>query len=181
MNPEKFVLLDRDGVINQDSDHFIKSAEEWQPIPGSLEAIALLNKHGYKVIVTTNQSGLGRGLFDHATLEQIHDKMQRMTAEQGGKIDAIYYCPHEPNENCNCRKPKPGLLETFADEYKVALEKIPFIGDSLRDIQAGQSAGAIPILVKTGKGSKTLADNPDLNVPIFENLYDAAQFIISRQ
>jgi D-glycero-D-manno-heptose 1,7-bisphosphate phosphatase len=180
MQPAKFVLLDRDGVINQDSDDFIKSPEEWLPIPRSLEAIALFNQHGYQVIVTTNQSGLGRGLFDRAMLERIHDKMQRMTAAQGGKIEAIYYCPHRPDENCRCRKPKPGLLLKFADDYKTTLEKLPFIGDSLRDIQAGLAVAASPILVKTGKGSKTLVDNPEINVPIFENLYDAAQFIISR-
>jgi D-glycero-D-manno-heptose 1,7-bisphosphate phosphatase len=179
--PEKrYVLLDRDGVINHDSDEFIKSPEQWLPIEGSLEAIALFNKHGYKVVVITNQSGLARGLLDAATLEKIHAKMQRMAAEKGGKIDAIYFCPHGPDDDCNCRKPKPGLLETFAADNNVNLSGIAFIGDSLRDLQAAQAAGASPILVKTGKGRKTLTENPNLDIPVFENLYDAAKHLTSR-
>ncbi len=156
MPENRYVLLDRDGVINQDSDDFIKSPEEWLPIEGSLEAIALLNEHGYKVVVITNQSGLARGLFDAATLEKIHAKMQRMAEEKGGKIDAIYFCPHGPDDGCNCRKPKPGLLEAFAADNHVSLSGIAVIGDSLRDLQAAQAVGASPILVKTGKGQKTL-------------------------
>lgn len=180
MIPSQYVLLDRDGVINHDSEHFIKSPEEWRPIEGSLEAIALLNRLNYKIVVITNQSGLARGLLDENTLEKIHAKMQRMAAEKGGKIDAIYYCPHSPESNCNCRKPKPGLLETFAADKKVKLNGLFFIGDSLRDIQAAQAAGASPILVKTGKGRKTLTENPDLRVPVFENMLEAAKYIISR-
>ncbi|MGZ8239488.1 MAG: D-glycero-beta-D-manno-heptose 1,7-bisphosphate 7-phosphatase [Methylobacter sp.] len=179
--PEKrYVLLDRDGVINHDSDEFIKSPEQWLPIEGSLEAIALFNAHGYKVVVITNQSGLARGLLDAATLENIHAKMQRMAAEKGGKIDAIYFCPHGPDDGCSCRKPKPGLLETFAADNNVNLSGIAFIGDSLRDLQAAQAAGASPILVKTGKGRKTLTENPNLDIPVFENLYDAAKHLTSR-
>jgi D-glycero-D-manno-heptose 1,7-bisphosphate phosphatase len=180
MPENRYVLLDRDGVINQDSDDFIKSPEEWLPIAGSLEAIALLNKHGYKVVVVTNQSGLGRGLFDNAMLDKIHAKMQRMTEEKGGKIEAIYFCPHGPDDDCDCRKPKPGLLEAFANEHHVNLNGMAAIGDSLRDLQAAEAVGASPILVKTGKGRKTLTENPNLNVPIFENLYDAAKHITSR-
>ena len=180
MPENRYVLLDRDGVINHDSDDFIKSPEQWLPIEGSLEAIALLNKHGYKVVVITNQSGLARGLFDAATLEKIHAKMQRMIAEKGGKIDAIYFCPHGSDDDCNCRKPKPGLLEAFASDKNVSLSGMAFIGDSLRDLQAAQAVGASPILVKTGKGQKTLHKNPHLNIPVFENLYDAAKHITSR-
>jgi D-glycero-D-manno-heptose 1,7-bisphosphate phosphatase len=180
MSQNRYILLDRDGVINHDSDDFIKSPEQWQPIDGSLEAIALLNEHGYKVAVITNQSGLARGLFDIAMLEKIHAKMRQMTAEKGGEIDAIYFCPHGPDDGCNCRKPKPGLLESFAAEKNVDLSGITVIGDSLRDIQSARAVGANPILVKTGKGQKTLTDNPDLNIPVFENLYAAAKYLTSR-
>ncbi|MGZ8220737.1 MAG: D-glycero-beta-D-manno-heptose 1,7-bisphosphate 7-phosphatase [Methylobacter sp.] len=180
MPENRYVLLDRDGVINHDSDGFIKSPEEWLPIEGSLEAIALLNEHDYKVVVITNQSGVARGLLDAATLEKIHAKMQRMTEEKGGKIDAIYFCPHGPDDGCNCRKPKPGLLEQFAADSHASLNGMAVIGDSLRDLQAAQAVGASPILVKTGKGQETLHKNPNLNIPVFENLYDAARHITSR-
>jgi D-glycero-D-manno-heptose 1,7-bisphosphate phosphatase len=179
MTPNHYVLLDRDGVINHDSDDYIKSPEEWHPIEGSLEGIALLNRFNYKVVVITNQASLTRGLFDEKTLEKIHAKMRSMAAEKGGKIEAIYYCPHSPEDNCDCRKPKPGLLQSFADDNKVELKDLFFIGDSLRDIQAAQAAGANPILVKTGNGKKTLRENPDLEVPIFENLFEAAKYITS--
>jgi D-glycero-D-manno-heptose 1,7-bisphosphate phosphatase len=181
MSQNSYVLMDRDGVINYDSDHFIKSPEEWKPIEGSLEAIALLNKHGYHVAIITNQSGLARGLLNEAMLEKIHEKMRRFAAEKGGNIDAIYICPHGPASKCNCRKPKPGLLELFATDKNISLNGIVFIGDALRDIQAAQAVGASPMLVKTGKGLKTLIDNPDLNIPVFENLYDAAKHITSGQ
>ncbi|HIF55136.1 MAG: D-glycero-beta-D-manno-heptose 1,7-bisphosphate 7-phosphatase [Methylococcales bacterium] len=173
-----YVLVDRDGVINYDSDHFIKSEEEWIPLPGSLEAIALLNKNSYKVIVITNQSGIGRGLYNEATLAEMHHKMQRLTRLKGGEIEQIYYCPHVPEDNCQCRKPKPGLLNDFAREKNIMLKDIYFIGDKLADIHAAEAAGAKPILVKTGKGQKTLKNNPDITHPIFDNLYDAAKFII---
>lgn len=175
----RYVLLDRDGVINEDSDQFIKSPAEWQPIPGSLEAIALLNKHGYQVAVLTNQSGIARGLFDLSVLTAIHDKMQTMTAAVGGKIDSIYFCPHGPADRCHCRKPRSGLFETFARDKCVDLGGTFSVGDSLRDIQASFAAGATPLLVKTGKGLKTLKDNPQSNIPVFENLYDATQFILA--
>ena len=181
MVQRRYVLLDRDGVINDDSIDFIKSPEEWIPIEGSLDAIALLNKAGYEVAVITNQSGLARGLFDEATLTKIHDKMQNLLVEKGGRISAIYYCPHGPESICNCRKPKPGLIEQFSREYQADLKSVYFIGDSLRDIQAAQDAQAIPILVKTGKGLNTLAKNPSLNIPVFENRYDAVQFILTKQ
>jgi D-glycero-D-manno-heptose 1,7-bisphosphate phosphatase len=177
----RYLLLDRDGVINHDSDEFIKSPEEWLPIAGSLEAIALLNQHGYKIVVITNQSGLARHLFDEATLAEIHAKMQKMITEYGGKIEAIYFCPHSDSSGCHCRKPKPGLLEAFAEDYAIDLKTLSFIGDSLRDIQAAQAVGANPILVKTGKGRQTINDNPNLDIPVFENLYDAAKYLVSRQ
>lgn len=180
MSTTKYVLLDRDGVINEDSGDFIKSADEWLPIKGSLEAIALLNKHGYQVVVITNQSGVGRGHYSDATLTEMHLKMIRMVEALGGKISHIYYCPHLPEADCKCRKPKPGMLEQFSKDAEVDLTDIYFIGDSLRDIEAGIAAGAKPLLVKTGNGRKTLAANPDLNIPIFENLYDAAEYILSR-
>ncbi|WP_428353314.1 D-glycero-beta-D-manno-heptose 1,7-bisphosphate 7-phosphatase [Methyloprofundus sp.] len=176
----KYVLLDRDGVINQDSGDFIKSPDEWLPIDKSLEAIALLTQHGYQTVVITNQSGVGRGLYSDATLTEMHLKMTRLTEAAGGKISHIYYCPHLPDAGCECRKPLPGMLLQFSNDAEVALDDIYFIGDSLRDIEAGFAAGAKPILVKTGNGEKTLAANPDLNVPIFENLYDATDYILSK-
>lgn len=173
------MILDRDGVINFDSDQFIKSPDEWLPIPGSLEAIALLNRHGYKIAVITNQSGVARGLFDLVTLKAIHAKMQQLVALAGGRIDAIYFCPHGPDDQCLCRKPKPGLFNAFAKDKNVKLENLYSIGDSLRDIEASLAVKARPILVKTGKGPKTIANNPQLNLPIFESLYDAATHIVS--
>jgi D-glycero-D-manno-heptose 1,7-bisphosphate phosphatase len=174
---KKYILLDRDGVINQDSEEFIKSPEEWLPIESSLQAIALLNQHDYKIVVITNQSGLARGLFDEKILNAIHQKMRDEVAKVGGEIEAIYFCPHQAADLCECRKPKAGLLLKFAADYNVDLSEIAFIGDSLRDIQASQNAGATPILVKTGNGSKTLQQNPELSLLTFENLYDAAKFI----
>ncbi len=180
MPKQRYILLDRDGVINHDSNEFIKSPEQWLPIEGSLEAIALLNAHGYQVIVVTNQSGVARGLLDEAMLEKIHAKMRRLASEKGGKIDAVYFCPHGPGDGCNCRKPKPGLLKAFASDFHADLTTTAVIGDSLRDLQAAESVGAKPILVRTGKGQQTLLNNPDLNIPVFENLYDAAQHLITR-
>jgi len=177
---QRFVILDRDGTINQDSDQFIKSPDEWRPIPGSLEAIALLNKHGYKVVVITNQSGLARGLFDSATLAAIHDKMKTMVQAKGGQIEAIYFCPHGADDNCHCRKPKPGLFQQFIQDYQIGPDKLFCIGDSLRDIQAARAARATPLLVKTGKGNFTLQQDFDLEAPVFADLYTASQFIISQ-
>jgi D-glycero-D-manno-heptose 1,7-bisphosphate phosphatase len=180
MPENRYVLLDRDGVINQESDDFIKSPEEWLPIEGSLEAIALFNEQGYKVVVITNQSGVARGLFDEAMLEKIHAKMNRLVSEKGGNITAVYFCPHGPDSDCECRKPKAGLLKAFAADFHADLTTIAVIGDSLRDLQAAEAVGAKPVLVKTGKGRHTLLNNPQLNIPVFENLYDAAQHLITR-
>jgi D-glycero-D-manno-heptose 1,7-bisphosphate phosphatase len=179
MPKQRYILLDRDGVINYDSDAFIKSPDEWIPIEGSLEAIGLLNTHGYQVIVVTNQSGVARGLFDETMLEKIHAKMCRLVSEKGGNIAAIYFCPHGANSDCGCRKPKAGLLKAFAADFHADLTTIAVIGDSLRDLQAAEAVGAKPILVKTGKGRQTLLNNPQLNISVFENLYDAAQHLIT--
>ena len=167
----KLIILDRDGVINQDSDNFIKSPEEWIAIPGSLEAIARLNQAGYRVVVATNQSGVGRGLFDIEALHRIHEKLRCELTAAGGSIDAIFYCPHRPEDDCACRKPRPGLLLDIASRLQVLLSGVPAVGDSLRDIQAARAVGAQPILVKTGKGQQTLDGQNDLeNIPVYEDL-----------
>ena len=152
----KLIILDRDGVINQDSEDFIKSPEEWKPIPGSLQAIARLNQSGYTVVVATNQSGIGRKLFDMATLNAIHQKMHTSAQQVGATIDAIFFCPHMADDNCDCRKPKPGMLQEIARRYDTNLKGVHCVGDSLRDLQAGFVLGCKPHLVLTGKGSKTL-------------------------
>jgi D-glycero-D-manno-heptose 1,7-bisphosphate phosphatase len=153
----KLIILDRDGVINFDSDQFIKSPEEWNPIPGSLEAIARLCQADYRVVVATNQSGIGRGLFDMSTLNAIHDKMYKACAMMGGRIDAVFFCPHTGEADCNCRKPKSGMMEEIAERYNMELNGVPAVGDSLRDLEAGARLGAQPYLVLTGKGTKTQA------------------------
>ncbi|MBC3885318.1 D-glycero-beta-D-manno-heptose 1,7-bisphosphate 7-phosphatase [Undibacterium griseum] len=152
----KLIILDRDGVINQDSDAFIKSPDEWIPITGSLQAIARLNQAGYRVVVATNQSGIGRKLFDMATLNAIHQKMHHMAQQVGATIDAIFFCPHMADDNCDCRKPKPGMLHEIARRYDQPLKGVHTVGDSLRDLQAGFVMGCIPHLVLTGKGKQTL-------------------------
>ncbi|MCA1979284.1 MAG: D-glycero-beta-D-manno-heptose 1,7-bisphosphate 7-phosphatase [Thiobacillus sp.] len=153
----KLIILDRDGVINFDSDQFIKSPDEWKPIPGSLEAIARLTREGWRVVVATNQSGLARGLFEMATLNAIHAKMHKAVAQAGGRIEAVFYCPHAADMNCECRKPRAGMLNEIAARYGSDLRGVPSVGDSLRDLLAATSVGAKPLLVQTGKGKKTLA------------------------
>ena len=157
----KLIILDRDGVINLDSDQFIKSPDEWMPIEGSLEAIARLNGAGWRVVLASNQSGVGRGLFDMDTLNSIHEKMVRALHGVGGRIDAIFFCPHAADSTCDCRKPKPGMLNQIAARFNVNLEGVPSVGDSLRDLQAGAAVGCVPYLVLTGKGERTRED-PDL-------------------
>ena len=151
----KLIILDRDGVINFDSDQFIKSPQEWKPIPGSLEAIARLNQADYRVVVATNQSGIGRGLFDMPTLNAIHDKMHKACALVGARIDAVFFCPHAAQTDCLCRKPKSGMFEEIAARYNVDMKGVPTVGDSLRDLNCATKVGAQPILVLTGKGVKT--------------------------
>lgn len=157
----KIIVLDRDGVINFDSDQFIKSPEEWKPIPGSLEAIARLNEAGWRVVVASNQSGVGRGLFDMDTLNAINEKMVKAIGQRGGRLDAVFFCPHAADSTCACRKPKPGMFLEIAERFNVDLKGMPVVGDSLRDLQAGVAVGCKPYLVLTGKGAKTQLD-PDL-------------------
>ena len=167
----KLIILDRDGVINEDSEQFIKSPDEWHPIPGSLEAIARLNQWGWRVVVASNQSGVGRGLFDMDTLNSIHEKMVKALAQVGGRVDAIFFCPHAADSTCDCRKPKPGLLKQIAERFNVDLTGVPSVGDSLRDLQAGVAVGCAPYLVLTGKGLRT-KDDPALppGTRVFPNL-----------
>jgi D-glycero-D-manno-heptose 1,7-bisphosphate phosphatase len=176
----KLVILDRDGVINFESDKYIKSPSEWKPIPNSLEAIARLNHMGFRVVVATNQSGVGRGLFDMATLNAINEKMYRALAHVGGRIDALFFCPHPAEAECECRKPKPGMLVDIGKRFNTDLHDVPLVGDAIRDLQAAESVGAQPILVRTGKGEKTEAD-PLLpkNTLVFDNLSEAVQHIIA--
>ncbi|HEY5899140.1 MAG TPA: D-glycero-beta-D-manno-heptose 1,7-bisphosphate 7-phosphatase [Burkholderiales bacterium] len=151
----KLIVLDRDGTINHDSDHYIKSLEEWRPIKGSLEAIARLTQAGYRIVIATNQSGIARGLFTTRTLFEIHDALQRAAAQAGGRIDAFFFCPHAADAGCSCRKPQPGMLLEVARRFNVSLKDVYMVGDALRDVEAAAAAGARPVLVLTGKGKRT--------------------------
>jgi D-glycero-D-manno-heptose 1,7-bisphosphate phosphatase len=175
----KLVILDRDGVINLDSDQFIKRPEEWKPIPGALEGVARLNQAGFHVVVATNQSGIGRGLFDMTMLNAINEKMIDALAQVGGRLDAIFFCPHAAETNCACRKPKPGMFEEIGQRFNAPLRGTPSVGDSLRDLQASAAVGAQPLLVLTGKGDKTLAMGglPE-NTKVFPSLGVAVKAII---
>ncbi len=171
------VILDRDGVINFDADDYIKTPAEWVPIPGSLEAIARLTRADYSVVVATNQSGIARGLYDMAMLNEIHQKMAASLRDHGGQIDAVFFCPHGPDDQCDCRKPRPGLLEQISRRLNVSIAGVPFVGDSLRDLECAKAAGAFPTLVRTGNGNETEArlkgsenfSGPDA-VPVFDDL-----------
>jgi D-glycero-D-manno-heptose 1,7-bisphosphate phosphatase len=173
------IILDRDGVINEDSEEYIKSPNEWKPIRGSLEAIARLHHAGWRVVVATNQSGIARKLFDLDALARIHKAMHQRVVETGGLIDAVFFCPHGPDDNCNCRKPRPGMFHDISERLRIDLDGVPAVGDSLRDIQAAQIAGARPILVKTGKGFGTVS-NPELHsgVPVYDDLYSAVDALL---
>ena len=176
----KLIVLDRDGVINYDSDQFIKSPDEWRPIPGSLEAISRLNHAGFRVVVATNQSGLGRGLFDMATLSAINDKMHKALAHLGGRIDALFYCPHTADSACECRKPKPGMFTEIGNRFGVDMTGVPCVGDSVRDLQAAAAVEAQPILVLSGKGEKTLRDGVfPANTIIFPDLAFVATALLA--
>ena len=177
---KRLVILDRDGVINLDSAKFIKNPAEWKPIPGSLDAIARLNQAGFNVVVATNQSGVARGLFDMATLNSINDKMLEMVFQAGGRIDAVFYCPHAAEQECACRKPNSGLFLEIAQRYNVSLGGVPAVGDSLRDLQAAEAVGAQPMLVLTGKGEKTQKENelPEGTL-VFADLTEAVKYIIA--
>jgi len=174
----KLIILDRDGVINEDSDAYIKSPDEWTPVPGSLEAIARLNHNGYRVVVATNQSGVGRGLFDLETLNQIHKKMYRMAQEVGGLIDAVFFCPDVDEAN-PYRKPNPGMLLEISRRLKFSLQGVPVVGDSVRDIRATRAANAWPLLVRTGKGARTLDQEAEscANVLVFDDLAAIADYL----
>lgn len=180
-----YIILDRDGVINIDSPDYIKSPEEWLPIPESLKAIADLTHLGYQIIIMTNQSGIARNYYSHEILEKIHEKMLDNIRQFGGEITDIFFCPHGPEDNCICRKPKVGLYEQIKNKYPdINLQKTYSVGDSLRDLQAAQQSGCLPILVKTGNGLKTLGKittDPALimyaNTPVFENLYSFSEFL----
>jgi len=177
------IILDRDGVINQDRDDYIKSPDEWVPIDQSLEAIARLTHLGWHVAVATNQSGVERGLFDINVLHAIHNKMTSAVVSKGGRIDAIFFCPHAPSSGCTCRKPAPGLLQDIAARYGRSLKAVPNVGDSLRDLQAAAALECDPWLVLTGKGQKTRAENPRLpeGTKVVANLSEAVDQILLRR
>ncbi|MCH9697546.1 MAG: D-glycero-beta-D-manno-heptose 1,7-bisphosphate 7-phosphatase [Gammaproteobacteria bacterium] len=178
MATDRYVILDRDGVINRDSTEFIKSADEWQAIEGSLEAIAHLTRHQYRVIIITNQSGLARGLLTQTALQNIHEKMIHQVEQAGGMIHAIYFCPHGPNDGCLCRKPKSGLFKQCAQDHEFDLTGVPMIGDSVRDLQAAISVHGQPVLVKTGKNEKIPAQLQKYSIPTYQNLYEASCSIV---
>ena len=183
---KKLIILDRDGVINEDSDDYIKSPEEYVPVPGSLEAITLLNKAGYTVVVASNQSGIARGYFNQDTLDKMHDKLSALLAKKGGRIDRIYVCPHGPDDNCDCRKPRPGLLKDILKDYPVDPRKVIVIGDSLKDLQVARAVEMVPVLVRTGKGANTEAminndDNYKIefeNIKIYDDLSQAVEDLL---
>ena len=178
----KLVILDRDGVINEDSDDFIRCPDEFVPLDGSLEAIARLNQAGYRVVIATNQSGVSRGYLDLNTLNEIHDKLHLLLSRVHGKVDGIYYCPHGPDDDCDCRKPKAGLYRQIGQDFNQPLEGVPVIGDSLRDLEAARNVGAKPILVRTGKGRRTLASKVGLEgVDVYENLAEAVDAMLKME
>jgi D-glycero-D-manno-heptose 1,7-bisphosphate phosphatase len=175
------IILDRDGVINRDSETFVKSAAEWMPLPGSIAAIATLSGAGYTVTIASNQSGLARGLFDQDALRAMHDKLRKLVANEGGSVGRIVVCPHGPDDGCDCRKPSPGLLLQLADHYNTDLTGVPVIGDSLRDLQAAVAVGARPLLVRTGNGNRTATSLPEAlgEIEIFDDLAAAAAALVS--
>jgi D-glycero-D-manno-heptose 1,7-bisphosphate phosphatase len=179
-NEPKLVILDRDGVINVDSDEYIKDADEWHPLPGSLDAIAALTRAGWTVAVATNQSGIARGLFDEYALARIHATMVDAVEDAGGHIELIAFCPHGPDDDCDCRKPKPGLLKRIAAELSLSLDGVPVIGDALRDIQAAEAVGAQAILVLTGKGETTKGMLEGRDIPVHADLASAVDELLKQ-
>jgi D-glycero-D-manno-heptose 1,7-bisphosphate phosphatase len=180
MSAERFLAIDRDGVINEDTDEYIKSAAEWIPIPGSIDGIAKLTQAGYRIAIVTNQSGLARGLFDLAALNAIHNKLREFLSLSGGRVEMILFCPHQPLDGCGCRKPQSGLFAQLAERLGFPLHGLPFIGDSITDIGAGRLAGMEPILVRSGKGERTLRENPKLvnEIRVFRNLKEFADSVV---
>jgi D-glycero-D-manno-heptose 1,7-bisphosphate phosphatase len=185
MSTHKLVILDRDGTINRDSADYVKSADEWEPMPGALESIARLNHAGWHVVVASNQSGLGRGLFEVSDLNEIHAKMHRMLAAVGGRIDAVFYCPHAPGESCRCRKPEAGLFEQIAERYGHALTGVPAVGDSVRDLIAAMAVGCEPHLVLTGKSAgykgRALPDTVPAGTQAHADLSAFVDFLLDRE
>ncbi|SDU36839.1 D-alpha,beta-D-heptose 1,7-bisphosphate phosphatase [Pseudomonas pohangensis] len=175
----KLLILDRDGVINQDSDDYIKSLDEWIPLPGAISAIARLSQAGWTVAVATNQSGLARGYYDEATLQAMHHQLRQLVAEQGGELGLIVYCPHGPDDACSCRKPEPGMLREIAEHYRTSLKGVWFVGDSQGDLKAALAVGCQPVLVKTGKGERTLASPLPTNTLVFEDLAAVAAQLLA--
>ena len=177
----KLLILDRDGVINEDSDAYIKSLAEWIPIPGSIEAIARLSRAGWTVAVATNQSGLARGYYDEATLDAMHARLRQLVAEQGGEVGLIVHCPHGPDDGCACRKPLPGLLVQIAEHYDVALDGVWFVGDSPGDLAAARAVACQAVLVRSGKGERTLAKGLPEGVRVFDNLAAVAAHLLAEE
>jgi D-glycero-D-manno-heptose 1,7-bisphosphate phosphatase len=175
------VLLDRDGVINDDGGAFVTSIDEWRPLPGSLEAIAALHRGGFRVVVITNQSGVGRGLFTEPSLQAIHDHMVASIERVGGAVAGVYYCPHAPEAGCDCRKPKPGLLRRIERELDCSLAGVPFIGDRLSDVEAADLVGARPMLVRTGTGAATEKLLTGRSIEIFDDLASAARALLAER
>jgi D-glycero-D-manno-heptose 1,7-bisphosphate phosphatase len=178
MTRPKLVMIDRDGVINEDSGEFIKSVAEWRPIRGSLEAIAALHRGGWKVTVVTNQSGVGRGLYDEATLGEIHEHMRERVRAAGGELAGVYYCPHLPDAGCDCRKPKPGMFRALERDLNVSVVGAPYIGDRISDVDAAEAVGALPMLVRTGTGSAAEAALGARRVAVFDDLAAAARSLL---
>ncbi|MDK4688069.1 D-glycero-beta-D-manno-heptose 1,7-bisphosphate 7-phosphatase [Kingella negevensis] len=177
----KLIILDRDGVINHDSDQFIKSPDEWLPIAGSMDAIAFLTQAGYTIAVATNQSGIARGYFTVQTLNEMHTKMHKLIRQAGGEISGVWFCPHAADSKCDCRKPKSGMILDILDRFQAEASETYLVGDSLRDLQAIANVGGKPILVRTGKGMKTLtneSDNLPENTQIFDSLLDFAKTLV---
>lgn len=181
----KLVILDRDGTVNEDSADYVKSPDEWTPLPGALEAIARLNHAGWHVVLASNQSGLGRGLFDVSTLNAMHAKMHTLLAGVGGRVDAVFYCPHAPDEGCHCRKPEPGLFEQIGERYGIDLQGVPMVGDSARDAVAAVAAGCEPHLVLTGKGvacrGRDLPDSFPKETRVHADLAAFVEFLLARE
>ncbi|MDP2242478.1 MAG: D-glycero-beta-D-manno-heptose 1,7-bisphosphate 7-phosphatase [Pseudomonas sp.] len=176
--PMKLLILDRDGVINYDSDAYIKTLDEWIPLPGAVEAIARLSRAGWTVAVATNQSGLARGYYDQTALDAMHARLHQLVAEQGGELGLIVHCPHGPDDGCDCRKPKPGMLLQIAAHYGVSLAGVWFVGDSSGDLNAALAVGCQPVLVKTGKGLLTLAKPLPAGTLVFDDLAAVASQLI---
>ena len=177
----KLIILDRDGVINHDSDKFIKSPDEWQPIDGSMDAIAFLTQAGYTIVVATNQSGIARGYFSVQTLNEMHAKMHKLVRRAGGEISGIWFCPHKADSGCDCRKPKSGMILDILNRFQAQASETYLVGDSLRDLQAIEAAGGKAILVRSGKGLKTLAEHSDslpAGTQIFDNLLAFALYLV---